>query len=304
MNRITIVVCAIAVSAISAVAYAQQGAISRDGFELHYSVGGSGKPIIFLAGGPGFDVDYLEDAGKLFPTGYQRVFLEQRGTGRSRPTHLDSNNMSLRLAVEDLEALRIHLGLKTLTLVGHSWGGMLAMAYAASHPDTVDRLILIGSGGPTREFLDSYSDNIEVRLHSEDKEMRAYWDDAAKQGVDADKVALESIKATFPAFFFDRAKGLAYAAAKRDGSFHADTNNLMMADIEKGYDLQAGLLRVTAPVLIIQGHQDPLGDTTAEEIHALLRASTVRYINRCGHFPWIEQPEKFKEIVAEFLAAK
>jgi proline iminopeptidase len=122
--------------------------------------------------------------------------------------------------------------------------------------------------------------------------------------VDADKAALEFIKAIYPAFFFDRAQGLAVAAAKPDGSYHADTNALMMADIERSYDLRVGWARVASPVLIIQGRQDPLGDAPAEEIHALLSGSVVRYINQCGHFPWIEQPEKFKGIVADFLAAK
>ena len=89
-------------------------------------------------------MDYFEDAAKFFPVGYQRVFLEQRGTGKSRPPQLNASNMSLRLAVEDLEVLRKHLGLERLTLAGHSWGGMLAMAYAASHADRVERLILIG----------------------------------------------------------------------------------------------------------------------------------------------------------------
>jgi proline iminopeptidase len=287
---------------VSAGLCAQPGTIPRDGFELHYRLEGSGKPIIFLAGGPGFNVNYFEDAAKLFPAGYQRVFLEQRGTGKSRPLQLDASNISLRLAVEDLEALRKHLGLEALIVVGHSWGGMLALAYAASHPDRLDQLILIGSGGPTREFFEWYDDNIEARLHSEDKEMRTYWDNAAKHGVDVDKAALESVKAIFPAFFFDRAKGLAFAAAIPGGSYHADTNTLMMADIDKVYDLRAGLARVTRPVLIIQGHQDPTGDKTAEEIHALVGTSMIRYINRCGHFPWVEQPEKFKEIVAAFLA--
>jgi proline iminopeptidase len=303
MNRRRLLICAIAV-AFGAGSHAQTGSVPRAGFDLHYRVQGSGKPIVFLAGGPGFDVGYLEDAAKLFPAGYQRVFLEQRGTGKSRPHKMDADNMSLRLAIEDLEALRQHLGLEKLTLAGHSWGGMLAMAYTASHPDRVERLILIGSGGPTREFLDYYEDNIDARLHSEDMEARTYWDNAAKRGVDADKAALESIKAIYPAFFFDRTQGLATAATRPDGSYHADTNALMMADIEKGYDLRVGLARVTSPVLIIQGRQDPLGDATAEEIHALLGASVIRYINHCGHFPWIEQPENFKGIIAEFLSAK
>ncbi len=303
MNRRTLLIYAIGV-AVSAALHAQAGAVPREGFDLHYRVQGSGNPIVFLAGGPGFDVDYLEDAAKLFPAGYQRVFLEQRGTGKSRPHPMNADNLSLRLAVEDIEGLRQHLGVGKLTLAGHSWGGMLAMAYAASHPDRIERLILIGSGGPTRDFFEYYEDNIDVRLHSEDKEARTYWDNAAKHGVDADKAALESIKAIFPAFFFDRTQGLAAAAAKPDGSYHADTNALMMAAVEKSYDLRAGLARVTSPVLIIEGRQDPMGDATAEEIHARLSASVIRYINQCGHFPWIEQPEKFKGIIAEFLTAK
>ncbi len=303
MNRRELFVFAIAV-AVSTALCAQAGSVPRDGFDLHYRLQGSGEPIVFLAGGPGFDVDYLEDAAKLFPAGYQRVFLEQRGTGKSRPHLMDARNLSLRIAIGDLEALRQHLGLQKLTLAGHSWGGMLAMAYAASRPERIERLILIGSGGPTRDFFEYYENNIDVRLHSEDKEARTYWDNAAKHGVDADKAALESIKAIFPAFFFDRAQGLAVAAAKPDGSYHADTNALMMADIEKSYDLRVGLARFARPVLIIEGRQDPLGDATAEEIHALLSASIIRYINQCGHFPWIEQPEKFKAIIAEFLTAK
>lgn len=303
MNRRTLLIYAIGVAA-SAVLYAQAGSIPREGFDLHYRLQGAGDPIVFLAGGPGFDVDYLEDAAKLFPAGYERVFLEQRGTGKSRPHPMNADNLSLRLAVEDIEALRQHLGARKLTLAGHSWGGMLAMAYAASHPDRIERLILIGSGGPTRYFFEYYEDNIDVRLHSEDKEARAYWDNAGKHGVDADKAALESIKAIFPAFFFDRTQGLAAAAAKPGGSYHADTNALLMADLEKSYDLRAGLARVTSPVLIIEGRQDPMGDDTAEEIHARLSASVIRYINQCGHFPWIEQPEKFKAIISEFLTAK
>jgi proline iminopeptidase len=294
---------AIALSGFSASLYAQQGVVQRDGFELHYYVQGSGKPIIFLSGGPGIDVESLEEAGKLFPVAYERVFLEQRGTGRSRPQRLDASNMSLHLAVEDLEALRKQLGLEHMVLVGHSWGGMLAMAYAASHPELVGGLILIGAGGPTREYVQWFGDNIEVRLHSEDREMAAYWDNAAKHGVDPNKAALESLKAILPAFFFDRAKALAFAAAHKEGSLHADTNSLMMADVQKHYDLRDGLARVSCPALIVQGHQDPIGDKTAEDIHILLRGSVIRYINRCGHFPWIEQPEQFKRAVEEFLAA-
>jgi proline iminopeptidase len=179
---------------------------------------------------------------------------------------------------------------------------MLAMGYAVAHPDRVDRLILIGSGGPTLEFTQWFGDNIEARLRPQDLEARTYWRAAAKNGVAADKVALENIKAIVPGYFFDRTKGLAFATEIKDGALHNDVNGLLFADLGKHYDLRPGLRKLDRPVLIIQGHQDPIGDKTAEDIHALIAGSTLTYINKSGHFPWIEQPDDFRKAMAEFLA--
>ena len=89
-----------------------------------------------------------------------------------------------------------------------------------------------------------------------------------------------------------------------EGGYHYDANRLLNEDLQKSYDLRAALPKLSRPVLIVHGHQDPIGDKTAEDIHALIPSSTLRYINECGHFPWIEQPEKMQSILAEFLAAK
>ena len=283
---------------------AQDGAVPRDGFNLHYRAEGSGTPIVFLSGGSGLKVDYFIPAAQFFPSGYQRIYLEQRGTGRSRPAKLTSEMMTLANMVGDLEALRTHLKLERIILAGHSWGGMLAMAYGAAHPDRVDRLILIGSGGPTLEFQQWFSTNIEARLRPEDREARDYWDAAVKRGVDPGKAWLERIAAILPGYFFDRAKALAVAAKMPEGGFHDDANRLLNEDLRKSYDLRDALPKLSRPVLIVHGHQDPIGDKTAEDIHALIPSSTLRYINECGHFPWIEQPEEMQSIIAEFLAAK
>jgi len=303
MRRPNLIVTAAILVVFNWCVMAQEGMVPRDGVTLHYRTEGSGTPIVFLSGGPGLEVAYMVPAAQLFPSGYQRVFLEQRGTGRSRPAKLTNQNISLRLLVEDLEALRISLKLDRLILVGHSWGGMLGMAYAAAYPDRIDRLILIESGGPTNESDEWFSDNIEARLHAEDREARAYWTEAAKRGVELDKAVLEYTKASAPGYFFDRAKALAFAAQLPAGAVYADTAAIVNADLAKNYDLREGLRRVLRPVLIVQGHQDPIGDKTAEEIHALIRSSILRYINRCGHLPWLEQPEKMRAILAEFLSS-
>ena len=283
-------------------ALAQDGSFVSAGVELHYHSAGSGTPAVILSGGPGFTVDYMIPVGDFLPAGYRRIYFEQRGTGRSRPARLAPESLTLQTVVEDLEALRVHLKQNRLLLVGHSWGGMLAMAYAVAHPDRVDRLILIGSGGPTLEFTQWFGDNIDARLRPQDFEARNYWRAAAKNGVAPDKVALENIKAIVPGYFFDRQKGLAFATQIKDGALHHDVNELLFADLGKHYDLGPGLRKLARPVLIVQGHQDPIGDKTAEDIHALIAGSTLTYIGKSGHFPWIEQPDDFRSAIAEFLA--
>jgi proline iminopeptidase len=281
-------------------ALAQDGSFVRDGVQLYYRATGSGAPMVVLSGGPGFEVDYMVPVADFLPASNQRIFYEQRGTGRSRVT-MTAENLTLEHVVADLEALRIHLKQERLFLVGHSWGGMLAMAYAAAHPSRVDRMILIGPGGPTLEFTEWFNDNIQARLRAEDVAAVQYWAEAARRGVDADKVALETVRAITPGYFFDRAKGLAFASQFRDGSLKIAVNQFLFADMGRNYDSRPGLARLDRPVLIVQGHQDPIGDRTAEDIHAAIKSSVVKYIKQCGHFPWLEQPEQFRRILTEFF---
>jgi proline iminopeptidase len=212
--------------------------------------------------------------------------------------------MTLSAVVEDLETLRVELRQERLFLVGHSWGGMLAMAYAAAHPDRVDALILIGPGGPTLEFREELDANLRKRLRPEDLEADQHWKSAATGDVDPDQVFLGTIKAMAPAYFFDRAKGLAFAAQLRPDAVHAQVNALLLADMRRHYDSRPGLRRLNRPVLIVQGRQDPIGDSTADEIHATIPGSVLTYVRRAGHYPWIEQPGDFRRAIEQFLAAE
>jgi proline iminopeptidase len=283
-------------------ARAQDGSFESVGGTLYYTSTGTGAPIVLLSGGPGLNVDYMLPVAEFLPSGYRSIAFEQRGTGRSRPQPFDPATLTVRTVVEDLEALRVRLQQERLSLLGHSWGGMLAMAYAAAHPDHVDRLILVDSGGPTLEFNQWFSDNIQARLRPEDVELRDYWRAAAKNGVDPGKAATEALRAIVPGYFFDRKTALAFASAFKVGQFHPDVNAGLNADMETHYDLREGLKNLKRPVLIIQGHQDPIGDKTAEDIRALISGSMLVYIRRSGHFPWIEQPAAFRKAIADFLS--
>jgi proline iminopeptidase len=281
---------------------AQEGSFVSGGAQLYYRTQGTGAPIVLLSGGPGFDIDYMVPVAEFFP-GRQKILFEQRGTGRSRPAKFRADELTLKLVVQDLDALREHLKLERMFIVGHSWGGMLAMAYAAAHPDRVDRMVLIDSGGPTLEFTSWFSDNIHARLRPEDEASQRYWKDAASHGVSADKAAIEAVRAITPGYFFDRAKALAFATQLTENSYHSDVNTALLGDLAKNYDVRAGLRSVDRPVLVLAGHQDPIGDKTTEDIHSLFKSSTLVYLDKCGHFPWVEQPEAFRRAVASFMEA-
>jgi proline iminopeptidase len=84
---------------------------------------------------------------------------------------------------------------------------------------------------------------------------------------------------------------------------HLRANTLLFGDLAKGYDLRPALGALARPVLIVHGHQDPIGDKTAEDIHRAIPGSQLQYLQKSGHFPWVEQPEAFRGIVSEFLLA-
>jgi len=303
-GRLVTVLCLLAIGFAEA-AFAADGSFRRDGVDLYYRTVGSGTPIVFLSGGPGMNAEDLIPASEYVPTSFMRVFYEQRGTGRSIVPSLSPDNLTVRIAVDDLEALRVHLRQERLFLFGHSWGGLLAMAYAAAYPQRVDRLILVGPAGPNLDYLEWFGDNVASRLRPEDNAAVEYWTAAATRGVDADKVAVETIRAVAPSgYFFDRAKGLA-AVDKMltDGIMHARVSEVLWEDMMKGYDLSPQLRKLDRPVLIVQGHQDPIGQKTAEQIHGLIKSSSLAYISKCGHLPWFEQPDAFRAAISTFLAA-
>jgi proline iminopeptidase len=167
------------------------------------------------------------------------------------------------------------------------------MAYAAAHPDRVGRLLLIGPGGMDPQFQAYFGPNLEMRLWPPDKEARA-----------AAKTPVQNIRALTPAYFFDREKALAFAKAMPDDALHGDVSAALWPDLAKSYNVRDAMKKFDRPTLIVQGRQDPIGESTAYEIHLAIQGSSLQLLNRCGHFPWLEQPEPFFKAAREFLSAR
>ena len=137
-----------------------------DGVNLWYRVAGQagGKPVVFLHGGPGEGSQtFAHFAGPALERTLRMVYLDQRGSGRSdRPQ--DPKAYSIAQLVDDIEALRTHLGVARIALIGHSFGTILGLEYAAKYPQHVSRLVLASAVSDLPRLLDIQC----VRLQTQD----------------------------------------------------------------------------------------------------------------------------------------
>ncbi len=257
---------------------------------------GNGNPVIFLAGGPGLNAGYMEPVWKELSSKYRCIILDQRGTGKSTLASVDSVTVNMENYVADLEALRNYLKLDRLTLIGHSWGGMLSLHYAAMHPENTEKLILLGSGGPTGKFFTYFGDNMTMRLHEEDKKEIAMLDSMKKS----------SLRGIWPGYFFDRKRALATKPADDTEMFgQPGISKYAVASFVSTEKERISLLKnYKGIVYLIQGRQDPIGESTVYEIRDLLPQLQIHFIEKCGHLPWLEnnvQVKKFYSLLYEGL---
>jgi len=279
------------------------GKITRDGVDLFYRVVGpaTGDYVLVLSGGPGEDIHSMQGIADELGKKYRCIMWEQRGTGRSRLPKYDASTINLNAYVEDIEALRRHLHAEKFIVIGNSWGMILGLTYAGTHPNAVRAVVTIGSGPITFEYLGVFSDNQLARLGACELEVRDFWKDPAHESADSDRAAFERLRAAAIAYFYDRKKALQMAAEldPKDYNFHVPTAFL---SAEGKYDFRPKLKTITAPVLLLQGRQDIAGEANIIEVHSLIRNSTLAFIDKCGHMPWLEQPEQTWKIVDDFLA--
>lgn len=150
----------------------------KDGY-LYYNEIGQGIPIIVVHGGPGLDHGYLQPQLSQLAANHKLIFYDQRGSGKSLDTPLDEDHINIHQFVEDLEDLRKSLGLNKFVLMGHSWGGLLAMQYAIDYQDNLIGLILLNSApadyNGQKAFIDEFGERTK-NIHNDIKPLFAYED--------------------------------------------------------------------------------------------------------------------------------
>ena len=268
------------------------------GATLWYEVRGGGRnlPLVLLNGGPGVGHEYMLVSGVWDTLARRRsvVFYDQRGVGRS-PALAKGQSCTLADQIADLEALRAHLGFDRMDVLGHSWGGILAMAYAARHSDRVTHLIVCDSGAPKWDdtkflFKDLFP---EGAARQDGLQFAELLGDTA--ALHADFRQYQSMLACDP----DK------RATLREGPlpvFVESVNGAVIADLRR-YDLNPELSKFRFPTLVITGRFDAnVAPAVAWNIHRAIPGSEFTVFERSGHLPFFEEPGAFVERVERFLA--
>jgi proline iminopeptidase len=271
------------------------------GLTLTYRREGQGPLLVCHPGGPGFSSQYFSDLAKL-GAAFTLILLNPRGTGSSdRPD--DAQAYATSDYVADVDELRRHLGVEQLDLLGHSHGGVVALAYAAAHPDRVRRLIAANS--LVRVFPEVMETAMEVRSNEPwyaDARLALEQEAAGDYESEEDLAALAL---RFMPFYFarfdDDARRYAeeYFATERP---NPDALKLFNEGIET-WDMRADLSRISAPTLAITGDSDFItGPACALDIGAGITGSQIVIVEDCGHFTFVEHPERFRAEVTRFLS--
>src|SRR5438270_5575205 len=296
--------CLLTLSVIAAVPQnSVDGKVTRDGVDLFYKIVGppTGDYVLVLSGGPGEDIHSMQGIADELGKKYRCIMWEQRGTGRSKLPNYDASTINLNAYIEDIEALRKQLRAEKFIVVGNSWGMILGLAYAGTYSDAVRAVITLGSGPITSEYLGVFSDNQSTRLSPCEIEVRDFWREPSREAADSDRAAFERLRAATVAYFYDRKKALQMAMELNPKDYNFRVPPAFLS-AEGKYDIRPKLKTIVAPVLLLQGRQDLAGEANICEAHSLIKNSTLAFIDKCGHMPWLEQPEQTWRIVDEFLA--
>jgi proline iminopeptidase len=266
---------------------------------LYYEILGSapGTPLVVANGGPGFDHSYLHlsDAWDTIAKTRKVVLYDQRGVGRSSRI-APGQSCTLRDQIEDLDALRAHIGAERIDLLGHSWGGYLAMAYAARYPQHIRRLLIVDSAAP------KWGDTVFLfkNIFPEGVEREDADEFASQLG---DKAAAgRSLREYFSMLFYSPEKRDAALAKMDEGSENPEVNETINKDLER-YDLNPELPKYRFPTMVMTGRFDiNVAPVVAFKIHKAIAGSEFVVFDRSGHMPFYEEPEKFVQTVEGFLS--
>ena len=280
--------------------------VRLNGVDIHYRTIGDG-PVLFLVS-PGWGVAsaYLQRAFSSVAKHLRLVFIDTRGSGLSGrpadPMHMGSVDMA-----NDLEALRVHLGLSEISILGHSNSGAIALACAARYPDRVSKLVLIDSQvlglsatADTQRILQNRA--ADPRFKEATRIVSTFF--AGQMNPAASDNSLEAfIAQVLPLFLHSPEKSLPLAQEQLSGpiSSYAFASQFA-ADAAFPIDQTKSLGAIRAKALIMVGRHDYICPVAlSERLHEGIPESRLVIFEESGHLPWLEEPNAFFAELERFL---
>jgi proline iminopeptidase len=268
---------------------------------------GEGSPIIVLHGGPDFDHNYFLPELDRLAGSFRLLYYDQRGRGRSAEG-VRPEDISIRSEMEDLEEVRRHFQLASGAVLGHSWGGVLAMEYATRYPDRVSHLILMNTAPASHDdYLMLRKKLLSRRPAGDVERMRALSSSAPYQRGDIE-VEAEYYRIHF-GLTLRRPELLELIIGRLRSNF-TEESVLTARAIEHRlyeetwrsaeYDLIPRLRELDIPTLIIHGDYDLVPVEVAVHIAEAVPGALLSVLPGCGHFAYLEFPDLVHEQVAAF----
>ena len=273
-----------------------------NGIRIHYTVRGSGPALIAISGGPGFDARCWDDFAGIdqFVT---VIALHPRGSGLSAAAPSDANYLLPHYAA-DVAALRRRLGLDKPIVLGWSHGGMIAQQFAATYPDSLSKLILFDTAAYFGEFLND--------LEAAVREFKSQpWFEASFAALQQEWAGDYQTDEDMARLWAGEMKFYFKHFGAREEAYHARTKDLpiRLAPLKcfnereaPTMDLRPQLSQIKVPALIIVGRHDFITNVAmAEEMVKHIPQARLEIFEDSGHFALIEEPEKFKRVIREFV---
>lgn len=265
-----------------------------DGVKLSYRIIGTGKPLVVIHDGPGYEKSIMFGGFDALRSDMKIIYYDQRGCGRSEPLAANTR-LSILDNVSDLENLRRYFHFRKMSLAAHGWGAVIALEYARAYPKRVDSIILvtpISPFAPDKELMTMVE---SLPRAARDKIVGAL--DAENVSVlEKQEVMMREI---LPELFYKRE---AAEDLRLEGLKYASDVRLRLGAELKTLDLFSMLGSITQPTLVIAGRHDisiPVRDQMAYA-DGIKHASAVVF-NESGHFPFLEEHAFFVNLVREFL---
>lgn len=287
---------------------------------LYYEEHGRGPALYVLSGGPGEAPEHsyrqIVDSLKAY---YTCILIHQRGSGRSRNIPINEKSISIANYTQDIERIRTIRGDRIISLLGVSWGGLLAMNYAAQHPRFVSSLILVCSAPPSYTLWNVLFDNQHTRRSPAELDSLRLLQEIFSAKTERELDSLKRSTPTSPevvaykrfmeihvrAMYYDRSKISSHYVDQLFYSFNFQPIPIIDKEVlGTKWDITDKLRQLSIPVLIVYGRQDDQGESTFYLQKESLRNSEVYVIERCGHEILEEQPVEFFRILMAYVRRK